>query len=554
MFPVPHTDCKGIRGYMGHIKRRNYRRRGIKKVVAPPSSLVNEIGGIVGSPEGSSADTPPVWNPDNAVMLKLAAEGSCFVFGRHIIGNEFIVPHVHGEIDKWLNGVERERSRWVKGVEIKGRLSLVLVPRDCLKSTFLSSIYSIWHMVKNPDIRILIDSESRDLSKAILKNIKDTITNCELLKALWGDLKGAEVWNLENMRVSTRKDFKAKEDTVETSGIDVAVTGRHYDRIVIDDIHSERNVRTKEQIDKVKEHIQLMMPLLETGGEMCVVGTRWADDDAYDWITSLKDDNGDGLFDVFCHSAYNDDGTAYYPERNSLPTLALKKATMSEALFSCQFLLDPIPESIAPLKKTNLKYIETDKIPLNLNKFMMCDTIGDKKTGKGDYFAVTTWGIEPQINELGLCNLYLLDGLCGWFDTEQQIQAICNLYLKTRPIEFGIEKSGMNTLHVHLTNNLSSKGLHLVTTELKPSGRSKEQRVLQFIPYIQNSLIHINKSCNEHFLEEFLNEWSRFPRARRDDCVDASAYIFDFLAKYPLALYGTKKKKQTRETYNWKTA
>src|SRR3990172_3690618 len=119
MFPVPHTDCKGIRGYMGHIKRRNYRRRGIKKVVVPPSSLVNDIGGIVGSPEGSSADTPPVWNPDNAVMLKLAAEGSCFVFGRHIIGNEFIVPHVHGEIDKWLNGVERERSRWVNGVEIK---------------------------------------------------------------------------------------------------------------------------------------------------------------------------------------------------------------------------------------------------------------------------------------------------------------------------------------------------------------------------------------------------------------------------------------------------
>jgi phage terminase large subunit-like protein len=96
----------------------------------------------------------------------------------------------------------------------------------------------------------------------------------------------------------------------------------------------------------------------------------------------------------------------------------------------------------------------------------------------------------------------------------------------------------MNTLSVHLTNNLAARGLSMITGELKPMGRGKKERILQFTPYNQNKLIHINKGCNEIFLEEFLNEWSRFPKSKRDDCLDASAYIFDYLAKYPLELYG----------------
>jgi len=278
---------------------------------------------------------------EHIIKYKSAGEHSLFFFGREVVGNEFIVPHVHGELAKWLCSPERERVKVIGGVETKSKLVMVLLPRDSLKTTFLSAIYPLWRIVNNPDIRILIDSESRDLSKMILKNIKDTIDNCKPLRAIWGDFNGQAnglTWNLEGIRVNGRTDYKAKEDTVETSGIDVAVTGRHYPLIILEDLHSERNTKSREQIQKVKDHIQLMMPLLENGGEMIVVGTRWSDDDSYDWITTIKDDNNQPLFDTFIHSAYNDDGSAYYPERNNLASLALKKKTMSESLFSCQFL------------------------------------------------------------------------------------------------------------------------------------------------------------------------------------------------------------------------
>lgn len=486
--------------------------------------------------------------------IKKWGEMSLLFFGSRVVGNEYIVKHVHGELAKWLLSRERRRVRKFGGVEISGQLKLVMLPRDSLKSTFISSIYPIWRIVKNPDIRILIDSEARDLSCLILKGIKGIIDGCEVLRGVWGDLNGGghgKTWNQEAICVSTRKDYKAKEDTIETSGIDVAITGRHYNLIIMDDLHSERNITTKEQIEKVKNHVQYMMPLLEADGEMIIVGTRWLDDDAYDWVMSLKDDEGNPLFDTFIHPAYNEDGSAYYPERLSLGTLALKKATMKESLFSCQYLLDPIPEAIAPLKKSQLRFVDVKDIPAGLNKFMMCDTIGDKKSQTGDYFAVTTWGISPVLNELGLCELYLIDGWCGHLDTNQQIEAIVNLYMKTRPIEFGIEKSGMNTLNLHLENNLKAKNLSLFTSELKPLARNKQSRIMQFIPYAQNSMVFINKECNEKFKEEFIYEWSRFPKGKRDDLIDASAYLFDFMTKYPIN--PVRNNKPRRFDTNWKT-
>lgn len=483
--------------------------------------------------------TQTIAEDEIVIKFKIASEESLFFFGRECIRNEFLVPHVHGEIANWLCSAERERERSFGGVKIKGKLCLLMIPRDSLKSTFVSAIYPLWKIFKDPDMRILIDSETRDLSKMILKSIKSMIDNSEEFRAIAGDLNASDknfTWNLEQIRVATRKDFRAKEDSIETSGVDVSITGRHYRLILMDDLHSPTNINTKEQIQKVINHIQTMMPLLEDGGELIIVGTPWADDDAYSWVQSLKDDDGKPLFDIFRHSCYNDDGTAYYPERNSLSALALKRATMSPELFSSQYECDPVPEAIAPLKRSHLRWIEAKDIPADIMKFQMCDTIGDKKSDSGDYFATCTWGIAPELNELGLVKLYLIDGFCGWLNTSQQIEAIINLYMKTRPLEFGIEKSGMNTLKVHIENNLKAKGLFLLTAELKPANRIKEQRILQFMPYSQNAMVFINKEANKEFVEEFLYEWTRFPKGKRNDCLDASAYIFDFMEKYPLLM------------------
>jgi len=477
---------------------------------------------------------------DELIELKAMAETSLYFFGKEIIKNPLLTD-IHEDLAAWVCSPERSRVREFQGTKIRGARMLILLPRDTLKTTFISVIYSLWQIVRNPDIRILIDSEARDLSMKILKTVKGLIDTSDFIKALWGNLNGSGsgyTWNLEEIRVKGRTDFHAKEDTIETAGVDVAITGRHFPLIIMDDLHSERNTRTKEQIQKVREHIQYIMPLLEAEGELLVIGTTWDDSDAYQWLQEMKDDNEVPLFDTYIKSAYLDSAEKlpFYPLRLPLDVLAVKKTIMGEDLFSAQYRNDPVPQKSAIFRKDDVRYQSLDTFPKDLNKFMLVDPLGDKENRQGDYFSAVTWGISPELNELGLCELYLIDGVCGHFNIDRQLEAIINLYLKTRPMELGIEKSGMSTLDIHLKNMLKSKNLYLKTVELKPSQRNKEQRIKQFVPYFRGGMVIVNDKLDSEFKDEFIYELSRFPKCKRDDCLDASAYIFDFLNLYPVGV------------------
>lgn len=490
--------------------------------------------------------------------LKAAAEESLYIFGRQIIENDYLVPEVHSDLAKWLCDPKRKKSKRFQSINVQGSMSLILLPRDTLKTTFITTLYSLWRLIKNPNTRILIDSEARDLSMKILKGIKGLIDNSEWLKILWGDLNGSAkglTWNLEEIRIATRTDFKAREDSIETAGIDVAITGRHYPLIIMDDLHSERNTKTKEQLDKVIDHIKYIMPMLETDGELIIIGTRWDDNDAYNWIQGLKDDSGELLFDCYIKSAYIDElkKVPYYSKRLPLEILNVKKIIMGDELFSAQYENDPVPFKTAIFKKSELKFKRLKDFPKDLNRFMSVDPIGDKEKARGDMFAATVWGIKPELNELGFCELYLIDGACGHFNIEEQLNNLVGLYSKTRPLELGIEKSGMATLHVHLTNMLKAKGIYMKITELKTDNRNKIERIKQFIPYFRQNLVVINEDINKDFMDEFINELIRFPKAKRRDILDASAYIFDFLEMYPLDIE-EKMMPQTYHNYNSKDA
>ena len=465
--------------------------------------------------------------------IRERALGDFYYFARYIMGNAYIVPHVHGVLGNWVCSQGGKVCSF-NGINFSGRLMLIVSSRDLLKTTFITQYYVLWKLIRNRDLTVLIDSEARDLSMESLKAIKYIIDGNEIFRILFGDLNGGGMgytWNQEALRITGRANIMSKEDSIETSGIDVAKTGRHYSLIIMDDLHSERNSKTIEQTGKVMEHIQLTLPLLNKDGELIIIGSQWSDSDAYTWAEELKDDDGNCLFDIFRLPAVVND-KATYPERLPLEMLAMKKAIMGEALYSSQYLCDPVPERSAVFKKSEIKYIATEKLPKDINLFMMCDVTGDKKTDTGSWFAACTWGLG-KMNELGQYELYLIDGVCGGLDISQQISAIISLYLRTRPLELGIEKAGMSTLGLHLENALKAKGLYLNSIELKPQARAKNDRIAQFMPFARNGMIYINKSCDSKFLDEFLYEWQRFPKGKRSDCLDASAYIFDFARKYP---------------------
>ena len=212
-------------------------------------------------------------------------------------------------------------------------LNMILAPRDTLKSTVLQG-FALWVIVKNPDVRILFYGEVHEQAQKRLAVIKRVITSCKTFKLCYGNLDGSAKglpWNENLIVTANRKNTSTREGTIETAGLDVVVNSRHFDWIFPDDLHSERNTRTKDQIENVREKVQLLMPLLTKGGKMVFAGVFWNDSDFH---TRLIDEHKPNLYK---RGAYTDDTelVSRYPFALPLEELKKKKKFMTGDQFSC---------------------------------------------------------------------------------------------------------------------------------------------------------------------------------------------------------------------------
>lgn len=154
---------------------------------------------------------------------------------------------------------------------------LIVLPRGCFKSSLCSVAYPIWCLLRNPDERILIDSELYSNSKNFLREISLHLQN-PALTDLFGVFRSQACWNEGELIINQRKRI-VKEASVTASGIGATKVGMHYDRIIMDDMNSPNNSSTKEGRAKVIDHYRHNTAILEPGGTIAVVGTRYSADD-----------------------------------------------------------------------------------------------------------------------------------------------------------------------------------------------------------------------------------------------------------------------------------
>lgn len=170
-------------------------------------------------------------------------------------------------------------------LETSGPEKLILMPRGHLKSSIVTVGYSIQQLLINPDIRILITNATWNMSRRFLRQIAEYLTFNSVLSKIYGDFKVDDrTWTRDEITIGQRRSPTVKEATVSTAGLETALTGGHYDLIIHDDLVEEKNIGTKEQIEKVVTFYRNSRPLLDPGGRIIIIGTRWAEDDVYGMI------------------------------------------------------------------------------------------------------------------------------------------------------------------------------------------------------------------------------------------------------------------------------
>lgn len=195
--------------------------------------------------------------------LRAHYKSDLYAFCKLVIGMKDITRRTHGDM---IAALESETKR-----------KLIVMPRGTMKSSIGVVAYSMWRLISNPNLRILIDSEVYSNSKNFLREIKAHFVSPQFVD-LFGEWKSEVNWSEGEITVKTRtKPYK--EASITCGGIETVKVGQHYDEIIGDDLNSGNNSATPEARKKVIQHYQMNTAILEPDGVYVIIGTRYAVDD-----------------------------------------------------------------------------------------------------------------------------------------------------------------------------------------------------------------------------------------------------------------------------------
>lgn len=203
---------------------------------------------------------------EKALAIKTAIQELCkrslYKTCRHLLGYTDVEAETHGDMIRALCSPSERK--------------LIVMPRGTLKSSIGVVGYAIWRLLKDPNLRILIDSEVYSNSKNFLREIRAHLESERVTNA-FGQFK-SDNWSEGEITISQRVIPK-KEASITCGGIGTVKVGQHYDVIIMDDLNSQNNSQTVEGRAKVVQHYRMNQAILDPGGTIVVIGTRYATDD-----------------------------------------------------------------------------------------------------------------------------------------------------------------------------------------------------------------------------------------------------------------------------------
>ncbi len=186
-----------------------------------------------------------------------------------------------------------ENQTYIKG---EPEFLLVNTPPEHAKSTTITMNYVTYRICQDPNIRVIIVSQTQEMAKRFLRGIKDRLAsenkNYQKLQIDFapegGFDAGAAAWTADSIYISsTSRDSGEKDPTVQALGINGHIYGSRADLIILDDCVTGKNAHEFEkQMDWLQREVynRLSYP----GGRILLVGTRLAPVDLYGEI--VKDD------------------------------------------------------------------------------------------------------------------------------------------------------------------------------------------------------------------------------------------------------------------------
>jgi predicted phage terminase large subunit-like protein len=416
-------------------------------------------------------------------------------------------------------------------LEAKSPFKLVLMPRYSFKSSVCTVGLSLYKLASNPNYRILIYSDASTKAQGFLTSIKNHIEG-KVDNSSFGLLydwasNGRETkWN-ESQIVIKGRTSHYPEPSVDTGGQETSKVGMHYDLIIFDDIVSDKNVTTKDQMDKTVECYQRALSLLKPGGEVLIVGTRWHFGDLYGRI--IAENAEKQVFSIFVVDGVRDEKYGEYCFSDcglSKTFLDEQRKNQGEYTFSCLYRQNPVDSDTAVFK-TNLFSFYGDIKSDDLYITCACDPAGEGE----DFTAITVVGTDNNLD------MHILDIVNKHLQPSEIISEIIRLHYKYTFKMFGLEMNfyrGMLRLELDrrideerkINENFKLFGMHEFNATSR-RGEGKHNRILGLQPYHERGALKFPGKRVELLEGDFSTlafQMIQFPHSAHDDILDSLAY------------------------------
>ena len=468
-------------------------------------------------------------------LLALKCKTDLYFLAKEILGYSKMEPHVHQELCDYTTSILPNPPELPHdpNFDPTKNLLLLLMPRGTFKSSVVTIGFTLQFLLNEPNARIMIDSETFGKSKAFLREVLDHLTQNQRYRDIFKAIHGVypytkksemKLWTDSEVILPCRNVPK-KEPTISCAGIDVTKNGMHYDLIICDDLHSEVNVTNQEQRQKVIDHYKLAFSLLDPGKPMIVIGTRWHELDLYQHIMDYELED----FNVLKKSAYNPDGSLFFPEVLSEKELDKIRRRQGIGIFSKQYLNEPVSDENATFKRdyiTRKPWQDIEGRPINWYLSGDPSYYDPRGTSNyGDFASLVLVGMDFQRE------LYVRHIVRKKMTYSEFINEIFSIYTNEKfkdikNMKIILEVIGTKSLSYELANEQRNRNTWLPLTEIKSRPQSKEERIRGLAPFYEYGHIYHIKECPQ--LEELESELLSFPSGRHDDIIDALATVLEY--------------------------
>ena len=436
---------------------------------------------------------------------KTIGQDSMLGFATHVYPGFKIGPH-HKKLSRIFEDVIAGNKK---------RVIINIAPRHG-KSEFSSYLFPAYFLGKYPDKKIIMGTHTAGLSEDFGRRVRNLIESeeyQELFPAtkVADDQKAAGKWS-----TSAGGQYYA-------AGVGGALAGRGADLFVVDDPHSEQDVKSNSRLafDTAWSWFQTgPLQRLMPGGAIIVIMTRWSLLDLTGRLIDYQIRNPDSLpWEIVELPAILNENTpqekSLWPEQWPLVAMKSVKASLDPRYWNAQYMQQPTSESSAIISRKHWRIWPSDNPPRCEYIIQSWDTAFEVKNNS-DYSACTTWGIFYNEEENNSPQLILLDAFKDRMAFPELKQIALRHYKEWEPDAFIVEKKAAGA---PLIQELRAMGIPV--QEFSPSrGNDKNVRLNAVADLFTSGKVW---APDTRWAREVIEEVASFPVGEHDDFVDTTS-------------------------------